>query len=201
MKEKDLEKLVLRGLEYESIEKEKAAERKALTRKHGLKPEEAKYVQSVTGQTRDIVAGKLGVSGRQWERMRFIYQHRDCLLDEKYENWKIGKISTSKLYKELGKDIRFNAIIDKIIDVLEQMLWDIYKYEKSNTIRDIKQNVMRSIYNCKKETKTEVLAYFDELIEYNQKILDKHYDEIIMIKLNALDLKQKLQNKTHNIQK
>ena len=64
MEEKDLEQVVLQGLEIESIEKDKAAERKALTRKYGLKPEDAKYSQDTQGQTRDIVAELLGISGK-----------------------------------------------------------------------------------------------------------------------------------------
>lgn len=64
MSEKDLEQIVLQGLQYEATEKEKAAERKALTRKNGLKPEEAKFSDGTVGQTRDIVAKKLGISGK-----------------------------------------------------------------------------------------------------------------------------------------
>ena len=153
MIERDLEQMVLEGLEYESIEKEKAAERKALTRKHGLKPEDAKYIQEIQGQTRDIVAKKLGISGRHWERMRFIYQHKDCLLQEEYENWRMGKTSTSKLYKELSEDIRFNDTLDKMIDILDRMQWDILDYEDSYTIKDLKRNLLSTLFGCKEKTK------------------------------------------------
>lgn len=198
MIERDLEQMVLEGLEYESIEKEKAAERKALTRKHGLKPEEAKYIQEIQGQTRDIVAKKLGISGRHWERMRFIYQHKDCLLQEEYENWRMGKTSTSKLYKELSEDIRFNDTLDKMIDILDRMQWDILDYEDSYTIKDLKRNLLSTLFGCKEKTKNEVIGHFDKLIEYNQEILNKRYNEIRMMKVRTLDLKQKLQNRTHN---
>lgn len=198
MIERDLEQMVLEGLEYESIEKEKAAERKALTRKHGLKPEDAKYIQEIQGQTRDIVAKKLGISGRHWERMRFIYQHKDCLLQEEYENWRMGKTSTSKLYKELSEDIRFNDTLDKMIDILDRMQWDILDYEDSYTIKDLKSNLLSTLFGCKEKTKNEVIGHFDKLIEYNQEILNKRYNEIRMMKVRTLDLKQKLQNRTHN---
>ncbi len=198
MIERDLEQMVLEGLEYESIEKEKAAERKALTRKHGLKPEDAKYIQEIQGQTRDIVAKKLGISGRHWERMRFIYQHKDCLLQEEYENWRMGKTSTSKLYKELSEDIRFNDTLDKMIDILDRMQWDILDYEDSYTIKDLKRNLLSTLFGCKEKTKNEVIGHFDKLIEYNQEILNKRYNEIRMMKVRTLDLKQKLQNRTHN---
>jgi len=198
MIERDLEQMVLEGLEYESIEKEKAAERKALTRKHRLKPEDAKYIQEIQGQTRDIVAKKLGISGRHWERMRFIYQHKDCLLQEEYENWRMGKTSTSKLYKELSEDIRFNDTLDKMIDILDRMQWDILDYEDSYTIKDLKRNLLSTLFGCKEKTKNEVIGHFDKLIEYNQEILNKRYNEIRMMKVRTLDLKQKLQNRTHN---
>ena len=93
MKDKDLEQIVLQGLQYEAIEKEKSAERKALTRKNGLKAEDAKYNDGSTGQTRDIVAEKLGISGRHWERMKFIYQHRTCLNGEELMEQKFLRIS------------------------------------------------------------------------------------------------------------
>ena len=119
MEEKDLERLVLQGLEIESVEKEKASERKALTRKHGLKLEDAKYSQGTQGQTRDIVGEQLGISGRQWERIRFIYQHRDCLSEDEYNNWREGKLSTSKLYKKISEDLRYDDILDRITDMFD----------------------------------------------------------------------------------
>lgn len=194
----DLEKLVLQGLEYEFVEKEKAAERKALTRKHGLKSEDAKYKQTTTGQTRDIVAGKLGISGRQWERMRFIYQHRECLLDEEYESWKIGKISTTKIYNELSESIRYNEVIDKMIDTLNKMQWEIIDYEKSYIHTDIYHDLKSALYVCKDKTKEDVHSCFDRLKQYNTNILSKHNNEIASMIIDLYDLKRKLKLKTHN---
>lgn len=194
----DLEKLVLQGLEYESVEKEKAAERKALTRKHGLKSEDAKYKQTTTGQTRDIVAGKLGISGRQWERMRFIYQHRECLLDEEYEGWKVGKISTTKTYSELNENIRYNGIIDKMLDTLNKMQWEIINYEKSYIHIDISHDLESALYVCRDKTKEDIHSCFDRLKQYNMKILSKRNNEIASMIMDLYDLKRKLKLKTHN---
>ncbi|MCB6422511.1 hypothetical protein [[Clostridium] scindens] len=130
--------------------------------------------------------------------MRFIYQHKDCLLQEEYENWRMGKTSTSKLYKELSEDIRFNDTLDKMIDILDRMQWDILDYEDSYTIKDLKRNLLSTLFGCKEKTKNEVIGHFDKLIEYNQEILNKRYNEIRMMKVRTLDLKQKLQNRTHN---
>lgn len=198
MKEKDLEQIVLRGLEYEAIEKNKAAERKALTRKHGLKPEDAKYSQSTQGQTRDIVASKLGISGRHWDRMKFIYQHKECLEEKEYENWQMSKLSTSKIYNQICQDIKYNEILDKMENLLEEMQWEALQYERSYIHADIKHNLMGALFSCRDKTKEEVLANFNKLEERNQKYLSKRYNEISMMKLYVRDLKHKLRNKTHN---
>lgn len=198
MEEKDLEQIVFRGLKYEIIEKEKAAERKALTRKHGLNPEDAKHSQSTQGQTRDIVAAKLGISGRHWERMKFIYQHKDCLEEKEYENWRTGKLSTSKLYNQICQDIKYNEILDKMINLLEEMQWEVLKYEKSYIHADIEQNLISALFSCRDKTKEEVLANFNRLKQYNQKYLSKRYNEISLMKSYVRDLKHKLRKKTHN---
>ena len=194
----DLEKMVLQGLEYESVEKEKAAERKALTRKNGLNPKDVKYIQNSTGQTRDIVAGKLGISGRQWERMRFIYKHRDCLLDEEYESWKIGKTSTSKIYSEINENVRYNEIIDKMLHTLNNMQWEIIDYEKSYIHTDLSHDLESALYGCKDKTKEDVHSCFDRLKQYNTEILSKRNNEIASIMTDLYDLKRKLKLKTHN---
>lgn len=198
IKEQNLEEIVLQGLEYEIIEKDKAAERKALKRIHGLKPEEAKYVQSTTGQTRDIVADKLGISGRQWERMRFIYQHRERLLDEEYEKWKTGKISTSKMYNELSKDLRYNDILDQMLNILEEMQWESINYEKSYVFTDINRDLQSALSGCKDRTKEKVENCFEKLKQHNTELLIKRYNEIELMKSDLLDLKRKLKMKTHS---
>lgn len=56
------------------------------------------------GRARDIVAAKLGIgSGRQYEKEKFIVDHKDELTDEIYEQWKIGAYSTGKAYSEIKK--------------------------------------------------------------------------------------------------
>ena len=198
MEEKDLEQLVLQGLEYESIEKEKASERKALTRKYGLKPEDAKYSRGTQGQTRDIVAEKLGISGRHWERMKFIYQHREYLVGKEYENWRIGKLSTSKAYNLISQDIRYNETLDKMMELLEEMQWEALQYERSYVHVDIEHNLASALHSCREKTKEEILANFKRLKAHNQNYLNKRYNEISMMKSHVRDLKHKLQNKTYN---
>ena len=118
MEEKDLEQVVLLGLEIESIEKEKASERKALTRKNGLKSEDAKYSQVNQGQTRDIVAKKLGISGKHWERMKYIYINRNQCIEQEYRDWREGRLATSSLYEKIRKEQDITSDIDKILHEL-----------------------------------------------------------------------------------
>lgn len=197
MESKDLEQIVLKGLEYEKIEKEKAAERKAMTRKNGLKPEDAKCSQETTGQTRDIVANKLGVSGKHWERMKIIYLHRDCLSDAEYTGWRTGKLSTSKIYNEINQTIKCNDTLDEIWKMLDELLNDMIVYESSYIHADIQHNLLSVLWGCKENTKKEVLANFNRLVEFNKDVLDKRYDEISEMKKKIKNLKQKLQRKTY----
>ena len=198
MKDKDLEQIVLQGLQYEAIEKEKAAERKALTRKNGLKPEDAKFADGSTGQTRDIVAEKIGVSGKHWERMKFIYQHRACLDGEEYENWRIGKLSTSKLYKEIIENLRYNDILDRMNKLLTDMQFDVIDYESSYILIEIQRELVVALFNCRPKTKQDVMNSFDKLINLNKDFLDRRYDELSKMKLEVAELKRKLKSKTHN---
>lgn len=198
MEEKDLEQLVLQGLQLESIEKEKAAERKALTRKNGMKKEDAKYTDSSSGQTRDIVGQQLGISGRQWERMRFIYQHRDYLSDEEYDNWRIGKLSTSKLYNELNADLRYNDILDRMEHLLTEMQFEAIDYESSYILVDIQRELLSALFGCREKTKQDVMKSFEKLITHNKNFLDKRYDELSKTKMEIFELKRKLKFKTHN---
>lgn len=198
MEEKDLERLVLQGLEIESVEKEKASERKALTRKHGLKLEDAKYSQGTRGQTRDIVGEQLGISGRQWERMRFIYQHRDCLSKDEYNNWRAGKLSTSKLYKKISEDLRYDDILDRMLEILDSMQLEAIGYEKSKVHMDIQHSLNSAMFSCRDKTKTDIQNCFDRLKRYNTIYLNSRFNKITDMKMEISDLKEKLKYKTHN---
>ena len=198
MEEKDLEQIVLQGLQIESVEKEKAYERKALTRKNGLKQEDAKYTSTQSGQTRDIVGQQLGISGRQWERMRFIYQNRAYLSEEEYNNWRAGKLSTSKLYKEISEDLRYDDILDRMNKLLTDMQFDVIDYESSYILVEIQRELLEALFNCRPKIKQDVMNSFDKLINHNKDFLDRRYDELSKMKMEISELKRKLKFKTHN---
>lgn len=183
MPEKDLEQIVLQGLQYETIEKEKSAERKALTRKNGLKPENAKYNDSSTGQTRDIVAKQLGVSGRHWERMKYIYQHKDYLLEEDYEKWRIGVLSTSKIYSKIKKELDIESEINNILDAL----WKL-SLNKPASMRNIYNELEYTLFNYPKikdkvySSLEDIKKTYDDYSENNSVIVKQIIDDVETIK-------------------
>lgn len=179
---KDLEQIVLHGLEIESIEKEKAAERKALTRKNGIKPEDAKYLQSLQGQTRDIVAEKLGISGKHWEHMKFVYHHKDSLSEQEYLDWKCGKVSTSKLYNQLCKMFKYTEVINSIVEDMLQMEDDILKFERSYTDIDFKHKLSSAIFNCKEETKNTLNSSFEKIMEEKRDFAADQWSKMVSLR-------------------
>ena len=140
-KQTQLESLISDGLKYEVIEKRKAAERKALTRKNGLKIEDAKYLDGTKGQTRDIVAKKLGISGKHWDRIKYIYQHRELIDEQKYNNWIAGKLSTSKLYTELSNKEKADDACLVAKEIVQEMQYDILSYISKDRLRAIKDKL------------------------------------------------------------
>ena len=90
--------------ELERIEAAKARERQA-TSTGGIIPQlKENFPGAADGQVRDIVATKLGIgSGKQYEKEKFIVDHKDELTEDIYEQWKIGTISTGKIYSDIKK--------------------------------------------------------------------------------------------------
>lgn len=195
MEEKDLEQVVLQGLEYESIEKDKAAERKALTRKYGLKPEDAKYSQDTQGQTRDIVAKKLGISGKHWERMKYVYYHKDDLTEEEYNNWRIGKNSTSKLYNQLSKSLKYTDVLDSVIDAIYDMEETIRKYNISYADINIKNILDRELYSYKGQGKDNIYSGVGKILKEKYSFTEKQKWELIQIRMELQKLRENIKNR------
>lgn len=195
MEEKDLEQIVLQGLEIESIEKEKASERKALTRKYGLKPEDAKYSQGTQGQTRDIVAEKLGISGRHWERMKYVYSHKEDLTEEEYNNWRIGKISTSKLYTQLSKSLKYTEVLDSVIEAIYDMEETIRKYNISYADTNIKNILDSALYSYRGEAKKEIYSGVGKILKEKYAFTDEQKWELIQIRMTLQKLRESIKDR------
>lgn len=160
-KQTQLESLISDGLKYEVIEKRKAAERKALTRKNGLKIEDAKYLDGTKGQTRDIVAKKLGISGKHWDRIKYIYQHRELIDEQKYNNWITGKLSTSKLYTELSNKEKADDDCLVAREMVQEMQYDILSYISKDRLRAIKDKLNYTLYNYPDKVKKMYLILWN----------------------------------------
>lgn len=195
MEEKDLEQIVLQGLEIESIEKEKASERKALTRKYGLKPEDAKYSQGTQGQTRDIVAEKLGISGRHWERMKYVYSHKEDLTEEEYNNWRIGKISTSKLYTQLSKSLKYTEVLDSVIEAIYDMEETIRKYNISYADTNIKNILDSALYSYRGEAKKEIYSGVGKILKEKYAFTDEQKWELVQIRMTLQKLRENIKDR------
>ena len=195
MYKNNLEQIVFQGLEYESIEKEKAAERKALTRKYGLKPEDAKYSQDTQGQTRDIVAEKLGISGKHWERMKYIYYHKEDLTEEEYNNWKIGKISTSKLYTQLSKSFKYADVLDSVIDAIYDMEETVRKYNISYADINIKNILDRELYSYRGQAKDNIYSGVGKILKEKYSFTEKQKWELIQIRIELQKLRENIKNR------
>jgi len=84
------------GKRLEPIEKEKAKQRQISTLKKGDKsPEVEMLPQRDKGKSRDKIAEKLGISGKQYEKIKTI---RDKASKKVKKDWKQGKISTHQAY-------------------------------------------------------------------------------------------------------
>lgn len=195
MLEKDLEQIVLQGLQYEAIEKEKAAERKALTRKNGLKPEDAKFLDGSTGQTRDIVAEKLGVSGKHWERMKYVYYHKVDLTEEEYEKWKIGNVSTSKLFNQLSQSLKYTEVLDSVIETIYDMEETIRKYNISYADINIKNILDSALYSYRGEAKKDIYTGIDKILKEKYAFTNEQNWELIQIRITLQKLRENIKNR------
>lgn len=193
----DLEQVVIKGLKIESIEKEKAAERKALTRKNGLKPEDAKYSQVAQGQTRDIVAEKLGISGKHWERMKYVYNHKADLPEEEYNNWRIGKSSTSKLYTQLSKSLKYTEVLDSVIEAIYDMEETIRKYNISYADTNIK-NILDSVlysYRGHEKEKKKIYTGVGKILKEKYAFTDEQKWELVQIRMKLQKLRENIKER------
>ena len=98
------EELINAGIELERIEKVKAEERM----KAGVNPGE----NFPKGRATELVAAKLGMSYKQYEREKFILENRDLLSDGEFADWNSRVISTNKAFGIINKIL--NADIDKV---------------------------------------------------------------------------------------
>lgn len=103
------EEIVDAGIQMERIESIKAEERRISTQNNNaaksVKAEVENFPHQEVGKTRDIIARHLGISGKQYERMKFIVEHKTDLSEGEYTDWNTGVISTNKAYGFIKKEL------------------------------------------------------------------------------------------------
>lgn len=113
------------GMRLERIESIKANERVAINQFGSTAVENFPPPQD-QGKTRDIVASHFGISGKQYERNKFIVQHKDLLSPGEYADWnnRTGSVSTNKLYTAIKAIINppkpkqpHEVVVDRIVEV------------------------------------------------------------------------------------
>lgn len=102
----DYQKIVCAERLY-MIEQEQAKERQESTQLNGKNPEGepiiggGKFATTEKGKTRDKVAEKVGMSGRQYDKARKVYHEAPEPIKEE---WKSGHISTHNAYKQTQRE-------------------------------------------------------------------------------------------------
>ncbi len=189
MENMNLEQLVIYGLRIEETEKQKAFERKALTRKNGLRKEHALYADSTPGQTRDLVARQLGICGKNWERMKYIFLHKSDCKENDYDKWKEGQISTSSLFNSLKK--KHNYLEE--LEITSKLIVEFLYKEPPKTI-DEDRFLELALYNHhQKDEIFKTIGQIKQLyISYYEN--EKNAIENILIQIEKLKAKSKTTN-------
>ena len=97
------EELINAGISLERIEKIKAEERMKVGKRN---PTE----NFPGGEVRNIVAAKLGMSGKQYEREKFIVQHKNYINPGEFNDWNNRLVSTNKIFTAIKR------IVDPPVD-------------------------------------------------------------------------------------
>lgn len=127
------EEIVDTGIRLERIESIKAEERRISTQNNNaaksVKAEVENFPHQEVGKTRDIVARRLGISGKQYERMKFIVEHSADLSEGQYTDWNTGVISTNKAYGLIKKELEPKLPVpkapkDESLEVVQKQLAD-----------------------------------------------------------------------------
>jgi len=86
------------------------------------------------GQTRDIVASKLGIgSGKQYEKEKYIVDNKCSLSPEDFANWDEGKLSTNKAFKKLKIENERLEKENKILESQKKISDDLAAQYKSQS--------------------------------------------------------------------
>ena len=127
--------------------------------------------------------------------MKYIYYHKDDLTEEEYDNWKIGKISTSKLYTQLSKSLKYTEVLDLVIDAIYDMEETIRKYNISYADINIKNILDRELYSYKGQGKDNIYSGVGKILKEKYSFTEKQKWELIQIRMELQKLRENIKNK------
>ena len=178
------EELINAGIELERIEKVKALER------HGMRTDLMENLPPSykPGKTRDIVAARLGMSGKQYEREKFILEYRTALSEGEFEDWNNRTISTNKAYVKIKRELNEVKTQPKPKKIIEEVIKEVEKIpegyispeeyikKRDEYIADLRYKgelgfgFIENLQNELENTKAELEKYQEQLDSQNKKI-------------------------------
>jgi ParB family chromosome partitioning protein len=173
------EEIINAGIELERIEKVKADER---MKNSGNQYTERGVENFPQGKTRDIVAAKLGMSGKQYEREKFIIEYRYALSPGEFDDWNNRIVSTNKVYvkikRELNEEKQKQKEVIKEVEIIPEGYISPEEYIKMRDeyIADLRYKgelgfgFIEGLQKELEETKNEIEKYKKQIGSQNEKI-------------------------------
>lgn len=133
------EELINIGIELERIEKVKSEER-IKSHQFGNTTAKENFPEPSNGQTRDVVAKKLGMSGKQYEREKLIVQNKELLSPGDYDDWNNRIKSTNAIYKIVKS---LTSPPPKVSNQPREVIREVVKEVVPDDYEDLKAKICR----------------------------------------------------------
>ncbi len=168
------EELVNAGIELERIEKVKAEERM----KAGVVNPRENFPQGNNGKSRDIVASHLGISGKQYEREKYIVENKDILSPGEYSDWNNRILSTNKIYTKIKNLLDPKAPKEVTKEVITEK--EVFP-EDYEALKD-KAQLVSDLEKSYETTKAELEKYKSESSESLSASLSQAEEELVTLR-------------------
>ena len=117
------------------------------------------------------------------------------LTEEEYDNWKIGKISTSKLYTQLSKSLKYTEVLDFVIDAIYDMEETIRKYNISYADINIKNILDSELRSYRGQAKDNIYSGVGKILKEKYSFTEKQKWELIQIRMELQKLRENIKNR------
>lgn len=144
-------------------------------------------------KTRDAVAEKLGIgSGKQYEKEKFIVDHRESLTPEDFADWDEGKLSTNKAFRKIKEE---KELLEEQVKKLELSNQNMQNYKKlTKMIPELEELVDTGVVtsstalaimkNLSEEKQEKLISSLDTTKKITRNQMQKYIDEIKELKSN-----------------